>query len=477
MGKATGFMEIPRRTAQYRPKEERLRDYKEVIGVLGYEEAQDQGSRCMDCGIPFCHAVGCPVYNLIPEWNDLVYRGKWKEAYDRLNLTNNLPEITGRICPAPCETSCTLSINAAPVAIKSLELAIIERAFQEGWVVPQPPKHESGYRVAVIGSGPSGLAAAQQIRRAGHDVVVFERGSKIGGILRYGVPDFKLDKSVIDRRLEQMKAEGIRFETDVVMGEDISARYLLRSFDAVVLTVGAGHPRDLPVPGRGFDGIHFAMDFLTRSNRYIGGEISEDDLISAKGKNVLVIGGGDTGSDCVGTSNRQGAKNVHQFEIMPKPKDWHESNNPEWPDWPMILRTSSSHEEGCEREWCITTKKFTGAGARITKGHFARIEWKPKKSGGFIMKEIPGSEFTLDLDLVLLAMGFVHTEHNKLVDDFGVELDTRGNVKVDENYASSVEGVFAAGDAHTGPSLVVRAINHGRIAAEGVSKYLTGKMK
>ncbi len=476
MGKATGFLDFKRVGPQYRPVEERVKDFKEFTIAPAEDELSRQGGRCMDCGIPFCHSMGCPVYNLIPEWNDLVYNGKWKEAYERLELTNNLPEITGRICPAPCEPACTLSVNQAPVTIKQIEVSIIERAFQEGWVVPRPPRVETGKRVAVIGSGPAGLAAAQQLRRAGHSVTLFERSGGIGGILRYGIPDFKLEKWVLDRRIDQMAQEGVRFETNVAVGEDISARYLLRSFDVVLLTVGAGHPRDVNVPGRELDGIHFAMDFLTRNNRRVAGELGEDQIISAQGKNVLVIGGGDTGSDCVGTSNRHGAKKVYQFEIMPKPTVWDKPWNPEWPSWPRILRTSSSHEEGCERQWAIQTTAFEGKDGKVTKAKFIKLDWKKDpETGRFGPIEVKGSEFELDVDLVLLAAGFVHVEHGKLVKDLGVELSDRGNVVVDKNYASSVPRVYAAGDAGVGASLVVRAIFHGREAARAIDQELRAK--
>ncbi|MBD3420748.1 MAG: glutamate synthase small subunit [Chitinivibrionales bacterium] len=472
MGKQTGFIEFERKAPGYKPVEERLKEYTEFVVLQPEEELQRQGARCMDCGIPFCHTSGCPVYNLIPEWNDLVYRGKWKEAYERLELTNNLPEITGRICPAPCETSCTLAINSAPITIKQLELAIIERAFREGWVVPRPPRFESGKKVAVIGSGPAGLAAAQEARRAGHQVTLFESADKIGGILRYGIPDFKLEKWIIDRRLDQMKAEGVEFAANVKIGEDLSARYLKRMFDAIILTMGAGEPRDLKVPGRELDGIHFAMDFLTLNNKYVAGDLEFNQIISAKDRNVLVIGGGDTGSDCVGTSNRHGAGKVHQFEIMPRPQDWGETWNPQWPQWPSILRTSSSHEEGCERDWNILTTHFSGD-KRVETAHFKRIEWqKSEGSPRPKMVEVPGSEFELNVDRVFLAMGFVHVEHSKLLEDLGVEFDQRGNIMTDGKYATSVPGVYTAGDANIGASLVVRAIYHGREAAHQADMHL-----
>jgi glutamate synthase (NADPH/NADH) small chain len=472
MGKVTGFLDYPRATHTERPVGERLNDYKEIARSLPDGLVSQQAARCMDCGIPFCHAMGCPLFNLIPEWNDLVCKGRWQEAYERLEKTNNLPEITGRICPAPCETACTLSINNGAVSIKDIELAIIEHAFSQGWVTARPPRAESGKKVAVIGSGPAGISAAQQLRRMGHAVTVFEKEDKIGGILRYGIPDFKLEKWVLDRRLEQVIEEGVNFETSVNIGDDLSARYLMRAFDAVLVAMGAGEPRDLQVPGRGLEGIHFAMEYLSLSNKSVSGTIAGVKMISAKNKNALVIGGGDTGSDCVGTANRQGAKKVLQFEIMPRPREWGEPRNPEWPYWPYILRTSTSHEEGCERQWGIITKQFNGRGVSVERIQCARVEWKPSQNGRPpAIAEIPGSEFSLDIDLVLLAMGFIHVEHNKLLEDFNVAFDDRGNVKTN-NYATSVRSVFAAGDADTGSSLVVRAIYHGREAAKSIDAFL-----
>ncbi len=472
MGKTTGFIDYKRVSAKYRPVDQRLKDYKELLIPVSNDELQRQGARCMDCGIPFCHAIGCPLYNLIPEWNDAVYQEDFKEALVRLEATNSLPEITGRICPAPCESSCTLSINTAPVTIKQIELAIVEEGFRNGWITPRPPAKETGKRVAVIGSGPAGLAAAQQLRRAGHKVTVFEKDNKIGGILRYGIPDYKLEKTVIDRRVELMKAEGIRFETGVCIGDDISAKYLKKSHDVVLLTLGAGHPRDLPVKGRDLDGIHFAMDFLTMSNKYVSGELPHLPPINAKDKTILVIGGGDTGSDCVGTSNRQGAKEVYQFEIMPKPMEWKEDWNPQWPNWPSILRTSSSHEEGCNRDWSILTKEFVGK-ERVEEVKCCRVEWVRTENGSMSMKEVPGSEFSVKADLVLLAMGFLHVNHSSLIEELGVQLDDRGNVKCADGFRTCTEGVFTAGDTLTGASLVVRAIFQGRQAAEQINEYLS----
>ncbi len=470
MGKPTGFLEFERKNFRVLPVKERVKNYNEFVRPLPEDELPVQGARCMDCGIPFCHSsFGCPVQNLIPEWNDLVYRGQWYQAYRRLELTNNFPEFTGRVCPAPCETACTLSINDAPVTIKQLELAIIERAFAEGWIEPQPPAKKTGKRVAIVGSGPAGLAAAQQLCRAGHQVTVFEKAPRIGGILRYGIPDFKLEKRIIDRRLRQMEAEGVRFETSAEIGTDISARYLKKSFDAVLLAVGAAQPRDLAVDGRGLRGIHLAMEYLTLSNRFIADEISADALIDARDKIVLVLGGGDTGADCVGTAIRQGAKKVYQFEILPRPREWNKPWNPEWPNWPNILRTASSHEEGCEREWSVLTTGFEGKQGQVTRANFVRVEWSdnPRK-----MQPLEGTEFSLKVDLVLLALGFLHVAHSPLLNQLGVEFNDRGNIRIDENYQTSVPGVFSAGDAHSGASLVVRAIFNGRQAAEAIDAYL-----
>jgi glutamate synthase (NADPH/NADH) small chain len=427
----------------------------------------------MDCGVPFCHSLGCPLYNVIPNWSDMVYHGEWRKAYESLESTSSFPEITGRVCPAICEAACTLAVNTSPVAIRHIELSIIERAFENGWVVPHTPAFDTGKRVAVVGSGPSGLAAAQVLRRLGHLVVVFEKSVNVGGILRYGIPDFKLQKWILDRRLDLMKQEGIRFETGTNVGEDISAHDLKQSFDVIVLALGASQPRDLRIPGRELDSIHLAMDYLTQSNLFVAGVKKKDGIICAENKNVLVIGGGDTGADCIGTAIRQRAKRLYQFEILPRPHVWDKAFNPDWPDWPKILRSSSSHEEGCEREWSVATKRFSGSGTRVERGHFVRVEWKDNADGAVPeMVEIPGSEFTVDIDLVLLAMGFVHVEHGKLLQDLGVALDEKGNIKTNGNYATSAPGVFVAGDAMTGASLVARAIWHGREAGASCHNYL-----
>ena len=474
MGHPSGFLDHERKSYAYLPVDRRVASWKEFTVPLADDELAEQGARCMDCGIPFCHATGCPVYNLIPEWNDLVYRDDWREALVRLEMTNNLPEVTGRLCPAPCETSCTLSINASPVTIKQIELAIVERGFAEGWIVPRPPATLTGRSVAIVGSGPAGLAAAQQLRRAGHEVTVFESSPRVGGLLRYGIPEFKMEKHIIDRRISQMEAEGVRFQTGVLIGEDISARYLRGTYDVILLAMGAGQPRDLVVPGRELRGVHYAMDYLTLSNRFVSGEIGESEIISAKDKVVLVVGGGDTGSDCVGTAIRQGAKKVLQYEIMPRPPVWSEPWNPSWPAWPNILRTSSSQAEGCERDWSITTHTFSGSDGSVKEGTFARVEWKKGTGGAMKMEEVPGSAFALKVDLVLLAMGFVHVKHGKIIEELGVDYDPRGNIRCNPDYSTSAKGVFAAGDANTGASLIVRSIFHGREAAKGIDQYLRG---
>jgi len=472
MGKPTGFMEFPRREPSKRPLDERVKDYREIELPIPLEDLKDQAARCMDCGVPSCHSFGCPLANRIPDWNDLVYRGKWQKALDLLHATNNFPEITGRICPAPCEAACTLDISKNPVTIRQLELQIIENGWQQGWIKPQPPLEKTGKRVAIIGSGPAGLAAAQQLARMGHDVVVFEKDNRIGGLLRYGIPDFKLDKKILDRRLEQLRQEGVQFRTDVAVGEDISARYLRKMFHAICITMGAGQPRDLAVPGRGFENVHFAMEYLKQQNQINAGDsLKSQRIITARDKIVAVIGGGDTGSDCVGTAVRQGAKEVHQFEILPQPPQERPGDTP-WPNWPRILRTSSSHQEGCHRHWSVMTKKLSGIEVRVSQLHGIQVNWVQDGSS-WKVQEIPGTEFTLDVDLVLLAMGFVHVQHNKLVEDLALALDDKGNIKTDSNYMTSIPGVFAAGDAIKGASLVVHAIHLGRQAAEAIDRYLT----
>jgi glutamate synthase (NADPH/NADH) small chain len=472
MGHETGFLDFPRVAVGHRPVPERLRDWGEFVVLQTEQVLREQASRCMDCALPYCHGFGCPVDSLIPEWNDLVYRGEWREAWALLESTNNMPEVTGRVCPAPCEPACTLSLNSSPVTINQLELAIMEKAFASGWVAPQPPRRLTGSRVAVVGSGPAGLCAAQQLRRAGHEVTVFERSPKPGGLLRFGIPDFKLEKSVVDRRLAQLEAEGVRFETCVDVGVDLGAAELRRSYDAVLLALGAAEPRDLPVPGRELEGVHFAMDFLTLANHFVSGEATEEELIPARGRSVLVIGGGDTGSDCVGTSNRLGAKEVLQVEILPQPPQAPDDRNPSWPRWPSILRTSSSHEEGCRREWGIATKGLRGSDGRVAEAELVRVEWQQDSGGALRPREVPGSEFTVRTDLVLLAMGFLHVRHTPLLEELGVECDERGNVRCGPSGSTSCPGVYAAGDASSGASLVVSAIANGRQVAASIDEYL-----
>ncbi len=471
MGKPTGFLDYGREDVPHREVAQRIQDYNDMDVALPEETLRNQAARCMDCGVPFCHGSGCPLGNRIPEFNDYVYQGRWEQACAILHSTNNFPEVTGRICPAPCETSCTLNIAHDPVLIRHIESQIVERGFAEGWIQPVVAAEKTGKRVAIIGSGPAGLAAAQQLARVGHDVVVFEKDKHIGGLLRYGIPDFKLEKKLIDRRLEQMKAEGVRFETGVEVGEDISSRYLQRTFDAVCLTMGSMIPRDLMVEGRDLEGVHFAMEFLRQQNKRVSGEKFDEEPILAGGKHVIVIGGGDTGSDCVGTSIRQGAADVKQFEILPQPPEKRTDDNM-WPEWPLVFRTSTSQEEGCERRWCVLTKKLTGdRNAQVRELHGIEVEWKKTDKKGWQMKELAGNGFTVKADLVLLAMGFIHVEHEGLVEQFGLEKDGRGNL-ITDNFATSQEGVFAAGDAVSGASLVVRAIRAGRDAAVAVNEYL-----
>ncbi len=474
MGEIKGFLKYKRREVAQRTLEERIHDFAELDLPLTPEQIHQQTARCMDCGIPFCHGAGCPLKNYIPELNELVYKGKWQQACELLHSTNNFPEITGRVCPAPCEAACTLSINDKPVLIRHIEFQIVERGFQEGWIKPLPAKQKTGKKVAVIGSGPAGLVVAQQLARAGHSVVIFEKDEKIGGLLWYGIPDFKLAKGIIDRRLEQLAAEGVEFQAGVNVGEDISVRYLKKMFDCVCLTMGAGQPRDLNIPGRGYENIVFAMDFLTTQNKLNASEpLDESKVITARNKVVVIIGGGDTGSDCVGTARRQGAKKIHQLEILPKPPETRPPDTP-WPMWPRIMRTSSSHEEGCDRRWSICTKKFSGGvGIYAEQLHGCQVEWI-KKSNGWKMKELSDTDFSLKVDLVLLALGFVHVVHGGLIKDLELQLDEQGNVAV-ENYRTSEPWVFAAGDTINGASLVVSAINSGREAAAEVNRWLKQK--
>jgi glutamate synthase (NADPH/NADH) small chain len=465
-------MEIPRETPSRRPIPERVHDYLEVYNPFPEEKLRAQGARCMDCGIPFCHQ-GCPLGNLIPDWNDLVYRDQWQAAIDRLHATNNFPEFTGRLCPAPCEASCVLGINNDAVTIKQIELSIIEKAWDEGWIKPQPPKVKTGKTVAVIGSGPAGLAVAQQLARAGHAVTVFERDDRIGGLLRYGIPDFKMEKRFIDRRLEQMAAEGVVFRPSVNVGVDVSAADLLAGFDALCVCTGATKPRDLPIPGRELKGIHFAMEFLPLQNKRVAGDsIADQNFISAKGKHVVIIGGGDTGADCLGTVHRQGCASVHQFEIVPRPPETRAPANP-WPQWSNIFRVSSAHEEGGIREYAINTTRFTGEGGRVTALETIDVEWKPV-DGRMQFVGIPGTERRYPADLVLLAMGFLGPERPGLLEQLGVELDAMSNVKAGPNKKTSVDKVFTAGDATRGQSLIVWAIAEGRQAAHSIDVFLMG---
>jgi NAD(P)H-dependent glutamate synthase small subunit len=470
MGEVKGFLKYKRHEIGHRPIQERIHDFGELDLPLTPEQIHQQTARCMDCGIPFCHAVGCPLKNSIPDINGLVYENKWEQACQMLHSTNNFPEITGRVCPAPCEAACTLSINDEPVLIRHIEFQIVERGFKEGWIKPLPAKQKTGKRIAVIGSGPAGLAAAQQLARAGHSVIVFEKDKQIGGLLRYGIPDFKLTKDIIDRRLEQLTAEGVEFQTGVCVGDDISTRYLKKMFDCICLTMGAGQPRDLNIVGRGYENILFAMDYLKAQNKLCNNEpVDESAIITAKNKVVVVIGGGDTGSDCVGTARRREAKEIHQLEILPKPPENRPPDTP-WPMWPRIMRNSSSHEEGCNRQWSVMTKKFSGVETRVTQLHCCQVEWF-QKDGSWKFRELPGTEFTLDADIVLLATGFLHVSHNGLVKEFDLKLDESGNVAV-ENCQTSEPSVFAAGDTINGASLVVRAIDGGRQAAAAIDNWL-----
>jgi glutamate synthase (NADPH/NADH) small chain len=475
MGKITGFMEIARKDRSYTPVPERIKAFKEFVRPLPDAEMSQQGARCMDCGIPFCQ-TGCPVNNIIPDWNDLVFRGNWREALEVLHSTNNFPEFTGRVCPAPCEASCVLNINNDPVAIKSIEQAIVDKGWSEGWIVPELPQHKTGKKVAVVGSGPAGLACAQQLARAGHDVTLLEKNDRFGGLLRYGIPDFKMEKILIDRRMEQMRAEGVTFQPGAHVGVNLPAKKLLAQFDAIALTGGSEKARELPVPGRDLKGIYFAMEFLPLQNKKVAGDDVPNQIL-ATGKHVIVIGGGDTGSDCIGTSIRQGATSVTNFELLPQPPD-QEDKPMTWPYWPLKLRTSSSHEEGAERDFAVATKSFNGKDGKVESLTACHVEWVKDGLGVMAMKEVAGTEFTIPADLVLLAMGYVHPVHDGMIAELAVEKDARGNVKATTDgagcYATSVPKVFAAGDMRRGQSLVVWAIREGRQCAREVDAFLMG---
>ena len=475
MGKPTGFMDSGRQPPERRSVAERKGDYREFYQPWGEERAKEQGSRCMDCAVPFCH-MGCPLGNVIPDFNHQVYLGDWEGALGTLLSTNNFPEFTGRICPAPCEASCVLSINSDPVTIEYIEKEIVDRGFENGWIKPEPPANRTGKKVAVVGSGPAGLAAAQQLNRAGHLVTVIERAGYIGGLLVLGIPEFKLGKSVVQRRVDLMAAEGITFLTDTHVGVDYPVDRLLSEFDAICLAIGSTKARELDVPGRGLEGVHLAMDYLSQQNRVLSGEeIPADERIDAEGKRVVILGGGDTGADCLGTAHRQGAEVVHQIELLAEPPDERPSNNP-WPQWPLILRTSPAHEEGGIRDYAVLTKSFTGSDGKLEKLHGVKVEWKEGANGGGpTMEEIPGSEFEIETELTLLAMGFLHPEPDGMLDQLGVELDARGNVAIDGNRMSSVSKFFAAGDAARGQSLVVWAIAEGRETARAIDLFLMGE--
>ncbi len=476
MGSNTGFLDFDRSDSRYLPVEERKKNYCEFTIPLTLQEARTQGARCIDCGIPYCH-LGCPVNNIIPDFNDLVYKDDWRKASEVLHSTNNFPEFTGRVCPAPCEEACTLNLQDAAVTIKSIEYSIVERAWEAGWIRPQIPQRRTDKRIAVVGSGPAGLAAAQQLARAGHRVVVFEKNARIGGLLRYGIPDFKMEKRLLDRRMSQMQAEGVDFRVNSKVGDTVSIQELKEDFDAVVLAGGAESPRDVDVPGQDLQGVEFAIPFLAQQNRRVSGEsLLGNAGIIARAKHVVIIGGGDTGSDCVGTSNRQGALSVTQLELLPKPPE-HPDKLLTWPEWPNKLRTTSSHEEGCERRWSVQTKSFSGSDGQVDTLHAVKVDWK-NVEGDWQMTEIGGSEFSIPADLVLIAAGFIHPVHTGLLEKLEVELDTRGNVLANtDDYATSVPGVFVAGDMRRGQSLVVWAIREGRQAARAVDKALMGETK
>ena len=472
MGSLQGFLDFKRKDFDYKNIEARLKNYDEILVMQDDTEVKRQAARCMECETPYCHALGCPIFNRIPEWNDLIFRKDIKSAYESLIRTNCFPEFTGRICPALCEASCSLSINLEPVTIKQIELYIIEKAFEQGFVRPNPPKHRKDHSVAVIGSGPSGLSAAHSLNSMGYAVTVFEKSEEAGGLMRYGIPNFKLPKWVLDRRIDLMKSEGVVFKTNSSVGRDISIDDLRSSFDAVLICIGAEAPRNLEVPGRSLEGIYYALDYLSQSNQFVSGKKRKEEIINASGKRVLVIGGGDTGSDCIGTANRQGAEKVTQIEILPKPMEWNESYNPSWPDYPMILRTSSSHKEGCTRDFLVSTKSFTAEGGRVTGANCIRVEWVKDSENRNVMREIPGSDFVIEADLVFLSMGFVHVEHSGWLEGMGIEYNERGNIKITPDYETNLKGVFSAGDASTGASLVCRGISHGLKAASSIAGYL-----
>ena len=474
MGHPTGFIDIKKLDRTYEEPNERVKHFREFLIPLENEKVSKQGARCMDCGIPYCHQ-GCPVNNLIPDWNDLVYKQEWKKALDTLHSTNNFPEFTGRVCPAPCEAACTLNLTDIPVSIKTIECSIVDYGWKKGWIKPQLPITHTDKKVAVIGSGPAGLACAQQLARAGHQVVVFEKNDRIGGLLRIGIPDFKMEKSLIDRRMAQMQSEGVEFKSNSEIGNNIMISDLLDQFDAIAVCIGSEVPRSLDIPGRNFSGVHYAMEFLSQQNNRIAGkEIDSKAEINAKNQNVIVIGGGDTGSDCVGTANRQGAKSICQLELLSEPPK-SENKSLTWPNWPMKLRTSTSHQEGCNRKWSILTKSFGGENGKINKLNCVEVEWKSNHDGRMEMKEIKGSEFALDADLVFLAMGFLHPIQQGLVNELKLDLDSRGNIKANEiEYKTSVEKIFTAGDSRRGQSLVVWAIREGRQCAHEIDKYLMG---
>ena len=475
MGKPTGFIEENRITPNRKPVHERIENYQEIYLEWSADEASAQGARCMNCAVPFCH-MGCPLGNLIPDWNDLVYRGEWEKALQALHSTNNFPEFTGRICPAPCEASCVLAINQDPVTIEHIEKAIADTGWEKGWIHPIIPNFRSGKNVAIVGSGPAGLAAAQLLNRQGHSITVFERNESVGGLLRFGIPNFKLEKHIVQRRVDQLSEEGVVFKTSTFVGHNFPTSDLIDNYDAICLTGGSTVPRDLNIPGRDLNGIHFAMEYLTQQNRLLDGvEIRKDDIISAKDKDVIILGGGDTGADCLGTAHRQGARSVKQFEIMPEPPITRDHHNP-WPEWPRIMMTSAAHEEGGAREYNISSTKFSGENGTVSKLHGIKVDWEQNDSNTRPkLKEINGSDFEISADLILLAMGFLHPEHTGMLNDLQVETDSRGNVATNQDKMTNMPGVFSAGDMARGQSLVVWAIAEGREVARGIDKYLTGK--